>query len=241
MKNIFIRLGAIFLCLILISTIMIGFTGCDDDLFSKPSDKAQKKTANQNGEAYELSFIAEFYDNTGNKWLTTKGSKFDISPNKVKEYSYDSDGSWISKWTMSSIMSVNIDDNDIETCGSTVIIYDNYLVKQECVLPSDSTDTSNDKEEASISSPPEIRLRDAWTVDWWWKNKDTKNYKVGKKIILIQSQEGNPICLFSGNSVSWEVSRNLPKTTEITIDDAKLYIHRANFAVIDKSIFNKKK
>ena len=233
------RIISILLCVAFLGTILFVFTSCDDPLNEKTSQGTQRAT-NQNGEEYTLSFIAEFYDNTGEKWLTTKGSKFDISPNKVKEYSWDSDGSWISKWTMSSVMSVDIDGNNIETCGSTVLIYDNYLVKQDCVLPATETDTSNG-DNSSVSSPTDIRLYDYWTLDWWWKTKDTRNYKIGEKIIMIQSQDGDPICLFSGKTVTWEVSRNLPKTTEVTIDGAKLYIHRANFAIIDKSVFSKKK
>lgn len=232
------KIIALCLCLTLIFATMFIFSGCEDPLSKQTSQGAQKKV-NQNGEAYTLSFVAEFYDNSGEKWLTTKGSSFDISPNKVKEYSYDSDGSWISQWTMSSVMSVDIDGHNIESCGSTVLIYDNYLVKQDCVLPASETNTSSSGD-SSISSPHDIRLYDAWTIDWWWKTKDIRNYKIGKKIVVIQSQEGDPICLFSGDSVSWELSRNLPKTTEVTIDGAKLYIHRANFAIIDKSIFKKK-
>lgn len=235
MNKIFYRILAIWLCVFFIGGMILAFAGCDG--FESSSTSSQKRETNQNGEPYKLSFVAEFYDNSGQKWLTTQGSSFDISPNKVKEYSYDSDGSWISKWAMSSVVSVKIDDRDIETCGSTVILYDNYLVKQDCVLPSDSVDTSNG-EGGSISSPNDIRFSDYWTLDWWWITKDTRNYTIGQKIVLIQSQNGDPICLFSGKNVSWEVSKNLPKTTEITIDNAKLYIHRANFAIIDKSIFD---
>ena len=226
------------ICLIL-SVIFISmiFVGCSGDTHISTSTKDQAKKVNQSGKEYELSFIADFYDNAGEKWLTTEGSSFKISPNKVKEYYWNSDGSWVSGWTMSSIMSIDIDGNKIDTCGSTVIIYDNYLVKQDCVLPSNSTNTSN-SDSSSISSPNDIQISDYWTVGWWWRTKDTRNYSIGEKIILVQSQEGNPICLFSGKNVSWEVSRNLPKTTEITIDGAKLYIHRANFSVIDKSIFD---
>ena len=222
------------LCAILLISMV--FVGCDWDVDSTKSESNQRET-NQNGEAYQLSFIAEFYDNTGEKWLTTQGSSFDISPNKVKEYYWNSEGSWISGWTMSSVVSVDIDGESIESCGSTILIYDNYLVKQECVLPADYVNSS-DGESASIDSPNDIRVFDYWTIDWWWMTKDTRNYTIGQKIVVIQSQEGDPICLFSGESVTWEVSKNLPKTTEITIDGAKLYVHRANFAVIDKSIFD---
>lgn len=222
--------------LLAVILLIFCFAGCSTDMETHSS--VNQRATNQNGEAYQLSFIAEFYDNSGGNWLTTQGSSFNISPNKVKEYYWDSDGSWISGWTMSSVVSVDIDGNNIETCGSTVLIYDNYLVKQECVLPAECTNTVTG-EHSSVSAPYDIRAFDAWTINWWWLTKDTRNYNIGQKIVVIQSQEGDPICLFSGNSVTWEVSRNLPKTTEITIDGAKLYVHRANFAVIDKSIFTK--
>ena len=92
------RITAIFLCLFLIISC---FAGCDGWEAEKTDNT--KKEVNQNGEPYELSFVADFYDNTGDLWLTTKGSEFNISPNKVKEYSYSSEGSWISQWAMSSV------------------------------------------------------------------------------------------------------------------------------------------
>ena len=227
------RIIALFCLIIFVSVFLMG---CSDPLGATSQSTEQPKV-NQNGEAYELSFVAEFYDNNGEKWLTTQGSNFNISPNKVKEYSWNSEGSWISKWTMSSIVSIDIDGNKIESCGSTVILYDNYLVKQDCALPNSQVDSSN-KEESSINTPSDIQISDAWNLNWWWKTKDDRNYTVGPKIVMIQSQEGNPICLFSGNKVSWEIPKNLPKTTEITIDGAKLYIHRANFVIIDKTLFD---
>lgn len=227
----------LFFVVLLITIILVfSFASCGT-LDMETHSSANQHETNQNGEPYQLSFIAEFYDNAGQNWLTTQGSRFNISPNKVKEYYWDSDGSWISGWTMSSIVSVDIDGNNIETCGSTVLIYDNYLVKQECVLPEEYVNTASDGN-ATVDAPYDLRSFDAWTVNWWWMTKDFRNYNIGEKIVIIQSQEGNPICLFSGDNVSWEVSRNLPKTTELTIDGAKLYIHRANFAIIDKSLFN---
>ena len=104
---------------LLVGLIVVGFVGCGTFDMETHSSANQHET-NQNGEPYQLSFIAEFYDNAGQNWLTTQGSRFNISPNKVKEYYWDSDGSWISGWTMSSIVSVDIDGNNIETCASSL-------------------------------------------------------------------------------------------------------------------------
>ena len=60
---------------------------------------------------------------------------------------------------------------------------------------------------------------------------------IGKpRVVVIQSQLGDPIVAFSGNNVYYEVCSDLPKTTKLMIDDHALYIHRANFQIIDKDL-----
>ena len=61
--------------------------------------------------------------------------------------------------------------------------------------------------------------------------------KFGKaRVVVIKSQLGNPIMAFSGDSVYWEIPEDLPKMTKLMIDGKALYIHRANFKVIDKEL-----
>ena len=57
-------------------------------------------------------------------------------------------------------------------------------------------------------------------------------------VVVIQSQLGNPICAYSGKDVYWKVCEDLPKTTKLMIDDKALYIHRANFQIIDLALLN---
>ena len=182
----------------------------------------------------EISYVAEFYDNYGEKWMSTEGISFNISPNKVKEYSYDSDGSWISQWTTSSVMSIEIDGHNIESCGSTVIFYDTRLEKIETEIPQDITLSTGNS--YSVSTPNDLRFSDYWTLRYWWDSAQQANSAIKSRAVIIQSQNGDPICMFQGDKVSWEVSRNLPKTTEIFIDGMPIYIHRANFAIVDLTI-----
>lgn len=59
----------------------------------------------------------------------------------------------------------------------------------------------------------------------------------GKPMVLvIQSQLGVPICAYSGDNVYWEVCDDLPKTTKLMIDGKAIYVHRANFQIIDLSL-----
>ena len=56
--------------------------------------------------------------------------------------------------------------------------------------------------------------------------------------VIIQSQLGDPICAYSGNNVYWKVCEDLPKTTKLMIDGKALYIHRANFQIIDTALLD---
>ena len=193
-------------------------------------------SSSETGDAVKISYVADFYDNYGDQWLSVEGNSFNISPNKVKEYAYDSDGSWISSWTTSSVMSIDIDGNKIESCGSTVLFYDTRLEKIDIDIPQNVDLTTENS--YSVTAPGDLRASDYWSLNWWFITKNQSNTTVRSRMVIIQSQNGNPICMFNGDNVSWEVSRNLPKTTEIMIDGMPVYVHRANFAIVDLSVFN---
>ena len=63
-----------------------------------------------------------------------------------------------------------------------------------------------------------------------------KNYFGKAQVVVIQSQLGVPICAYSGKDVYWEVSQELPKTTKLMVDKKALYLHRANFQIIDNKL-----
>lgn len=65
---------------------------------------------------------------------------------------------------------------------------------------------------------------------------DYKN-KVGKsKVIVISSQEGLPIGVYQGDSVYVTIPSDLPKMTRLNIDGKSLYIHRANYTILDSDL-----
>lgn len=55
---------------------------------------------------------------------------------------------------------------------------------------------------------------------------------------MIKSQLGQPITAYSGDEVYWSVPKKLPKMTKLMIDGKALYIHRANYQIIDTSLLN---
>lgn len=67
------------------------------------------------------------YDNYGDLVLTTSGDKISISGNKTETTSYDSDGSTITNYEMSSVITITIDGDEIQSCGDTCIFEQNGL------------------------------------------------------------------------------------------------------------------
>lgn len=163
-----------------------------------------------------------FYDNYGEKFLSVKGDKINIEGNTVETISYDSDGNYTYTPELSSVITINIDGSAIESCGDTVIFAGDKLEPViDFVLQSEIDSEANNITDNTIISSELNKY---------------KNLFGKKRIVVIQSQLGHPICAFEGDDVYWEVPDDLPKMTKLMIDDKPLYIHRANFQIIDSSL-----
>ena len=65
--------------------------------------------------------------------------------------------------------------------------------------------------------------------------------KIGKeKTIIISSQQGIPIGVYQGKDVYVTIPEDLPKMTRINIDGKTLYIHRANYTILDSKMIKGK-
>lgn len=160
------------------------------------------------------------YDNFGNLVLETSGKKIDIAGNPVKTTSYDENGKVITGYELSSVITITIDGNEIESCGDTCIFV------QKGLTPDVDFTTETIKSSSGIFDITSISA----------KLNQYKN-KFGKaRVVVIKSQLGNPIMAFSGDSVYWEIPEDLQKMTKLMIDGKALYIHRANFQIVDKEL-----
>jgi len=176
-----------------------------------------------NGSITGNTYNAGFYTNQGENFMNVSGQKIDLQSNVIKEKTYNSNNGWGYNQTLSSVVTVIIDGKTIESCGSTMIFAENGLnpevdFKSPEVIKSTSDGSFGDN--VFIAS----------IVNKY------KNYFGKSRVVVIQSQLGDPICAYSGNDVYWEVCQDLPKTTKLMIDGKALYIHRANFQIIDKNL-----
>lgn len=170
------------------------------------------------------TFNCRFYDNGGNKYLTVNGKKISLEGNVVEDFKVNgSDGSVSTSYALSSVITINIDGKQIQSCGDTIIFEEKGL-KADASFEIDDIDSSSSGVTGNTYISNII-------------NKYT-NYFGKDQVVVVQSQLGVPICAYSGKNVYWEVSDNLPKTTKIMIDKKALYLHRANFQIIDKKLLD---
>ena len=176
-----------------------------------------------NGSITGNTYNVAFYSNEGERFMDMNGQKIDLKSNIVEEQQYNSDGGWGYTQTLSSVVTVTIDGKEVESCGSTMIFTEDGLNPE--------VDFKNPK---IINSTTDGSLGDnviiASVVNKY------KNYFGKSRVVVIQSQLGDPICAYSGDEVYWEVCQDLPKTTKLMIDGKALYVHRANFQIIDKHL-----
>lgn len=165
-------------------------------------------------------FTIYTYDNYGEKVMTTKGDKINVRGNVVSITDYDSDGYIITRHELSSVITIDIDGNQIQSCGDTCIFEEKGLKPDvDFVVHNIETYSDSFGDNTAISS---------------FVN-DYKNLFGKSRVIVIKSQLGQPITAYSGNEVYWEIPEDLPKMTKLMIDGKALYVHRANFQIIDKA------
>lgn len=180
------------------------------------------KVNSLNGSITGNTYECQFYSNNGNKFMTLTGQKIDINSNVIRERTYDSDG-WGYVKTLSSVITITVDGHQMSNCGSTVLFVEKGLTPDvDFQVESINSEASGVGDNTIIANIVN-RYKNAF----------------GKPVVaVIQSQLGDPICAFSGNDVYWEVCEDLPKTTKLMIDGHALYIHRANFQLIDIDLLN---
>ena len=177
------------------------------------------KVESLHGSIVGNTYECQFYTNNGVKFMTATGEKIDILANIINERTVASGGDGYAK-AISSVLTITIDGHEMSSCGSTILFVEKGLTP-DLVIKNDIS--SHSYGVGSNTAIANIINR--------FKNS------FGKPVVaVIQSQLGDPICAYSGDEVYWEVCENLPKTTKLMIDGKALYIHRANFQLIDTAL-----
>ena len=167
------------------------------------------------GELIGQKFTVSSYDNNGNLISQLTGDS--ITMETYSEQSYLDSLEEIE--IESSVIQITIDRHEVLSVGNTIIFAEKGLSQitdfgVSDALKNDSSDGLN------IMAWDKIANK--------WKNNMGKS-----RMIVIASQLGVPIAIYEGNNVRVTIPNDLPKTTRITIDGKSLYVHRANYQIID--------
>lgn len=163
------------------------------------------------GELIGNSYEIWEYDNFGNKILTLHGDKITM------------DGGTDKSGEASSYIDITVDGYEWNHVGNTLV----FAQKGTNMI----TDFQIPEELNSTGSSTGLMGVDRVINSY-------KNMIGMKKVVVVFSQTGAPICMFQGDSCYTEVPEDLPKTTKISIDGKLVYVHRANVDILPAALFN---
>lgn len=195
---------------IAISLIGISIFGC-----AKIKDLAGKIK----GDLVGQQFTVTTYDDYGNKTLTVEGSKVTVGLLQNSD-NFDKKSAEFK----SEVLEVTVNGSQMFQVGNTVIFAENGL---------DMIEGYDVPKDVNVNKGGGYVPLDRFV-------NDVKN-KIGKeKTIIISSQQGIPIGVYQGKDVYVTIPEDLPKMTRINIDGKTLYIHRANYTILDSKMINGK-
>ena len=190
----------------LIALIMVGllsFVGC-----AKISDYFNKIKGKIIGENMSLNF----YNDYGDKTLEVVGSKITINLLE-NNANFEVEGTGFE----SSVLEVTVNGDQIFQVGNTMIVEEEGLEPIENFEMETTIDINN----GGGYVPLDRYIN------------DIKN-KIGEeKTIIISSDLGIPIAVYEGKDVYVTIPEDLPKMTRLNIDGKTMYIHRANYIILD--------
>lgn len=163
---------------------------------------------------------ASVYDSYGNVTLAVHGKSMSLDVLDASSSIFDKD---TSKSYTSTVLDVTIDGEQLLLVGDTVIFAEKGL---DQITDFDANAVVSD------GGGSGLQFLDR-------KINRFVNDLGKKKTIIISTQLGVPIGVYQGNKVRVEVPESLPKTTRLTVDGKELYIHRANYQIVDTKLLEK--
>ena len=202
-----------YLAFVVLFLLVIALAGCA---------RLQSGVHDLHGSIIGNEYNIDIFDNEGVRTLRSHGKRIDIDNNIVEEQTYSASAdAWLTTKTLSSVITITIDGKQLISCGDTCVFYDTRLAPEyEFYLNDMESDSSGLWDSVLISGMV----------------NSVKNSFGKPMVVVIKSQMGSPIYAFFFFLLFWEIEQDLPRFTKLMIDGKALYIHRANFQIIDKAL-----
>lgn len=174
------------------------------------------KIAVTKGNLVGQHFNIAVYDNYALKTMSMEGSR--VSIEVFEDRKSRNEDAVVS----SSVLEITVNGEQIIQSGNTIIFAEDGLdMVEDFEIPSEI------KKSGGMGFVPVDRYVN-----------DIKN-KIGKeKTVVILTPLGVPIGVYEGKNVYVTVPKDLPKMTRLNIDGKSLYIHRANYIIMDTKALN---
>lgn len=169
------------------------------------------------GDLIGQRFIISVYDDYADKTLQVTGSKITVGLlENSSNFNVENPG------FESEVIEITVNGDQMFQVGNTVIFAEEGLdMVMDYVVP---TEVSGAQGGGFVPFDRYVN--------------DIKN-QIGKdKTIIISSQMGIPIGVYQGKDVFVTVPDDLPKMTRLNIDGKSLYIHRANYVIMDSDLLD---
>lgn len=189
--------------LVILALMAFAVTGC-----SAIQGMFSRTTENLTGKAFTLTE----YDHFGNETMRLSGESVAIGL-------LENNANWDEESTgyKSDVLEITMDGSQVFQVGNT------------CLIAEQGIDLVTD-----FSVPDEITTDSAFSFIPADRFINDLTNAIGKeKVIIVSSQMGVPIGVYQGKDVYVSVPDDLPKTTHLSIDGKSLYIHRANYTILD--------
>lgn len=160
-------------------------------------------------------FTITSYDDYGTKTNSIKGTKVSLGLLK-NSANYEVNTSDFK----SEVLEITINGQEMLSIGQTILFEETGV---------DAIEEFSMEENIDVSSSGSFVPMDKYI-------NNIKNFIGKPKTIIISSQLGTPLAVYQGESVKVSIPDDLPKTTRITIDGKSLYIHRANYQILDTNL-----
>lgn len=158
------------------------------------------------------------FNASGEKIDEIEGTSFKITRDDRFD-SFDSEGNSNED---SSVLKISVGDSHIYHVGSTMILEQEGLTD---VI--DTLDTQLYLENLEPGIPFLNNIKENFQNFWNGKSKT----------LMIRSQQGYPVAVYTGNSVEI-FATDVPKSTWFQIDGKMLFVYRADYTLIDSDLLN---
>lgn len=163
-----------------------------------------------------LAVSVSTYDAQGHPIDRVEGTSFSMA----RDRRFDTTNSDGSSSNNSSVLSMTIGGGEMTHVGSAMVVAEEGLEDVAAEFP-DTVDVATEDRSVPFIDRFVNDLRNEWNPK--------------SKVVLVRSQQGHPLAVFSGDQVALG-STDIPNSTPLIVDGKLLILYRVDYTIYDTSL-----